>query len=298
MKKNLIRIGIILIAVLALYYGSTHRGLTSNTVSSTHATTKNILIVGSTALQPLVEKASSMYEKENPNTSISVQGGGSGAGLTQVQAGSVQIGDSDIFASQEEGIDPSKIVDHKVAVVGIAPVVNKDINVSNLSMKQLRDIFTGKITNWKDVGGPDMAITVVNRSSGSGTRTVFEDSVLKGETAVKAQEQDSNGTVQKIISSTPGSISYLASGYISGKNLRAVKVDNVSLTTENIENNKWKIWGYEHMYTHGKAEGQTASFIKYFKSKKVQNGIVKELGYIPLAGMKVDKNSQGKVTSK
>ncbi|WP_180793816.1 substrate-binding domain-containing protein, partial [Oenococcus oeni] len=190
------------------------------------------------------------------------------------------------------------IVDHKVAVVGIAPVVNKDINVSNLSMKQLRDIFTGKITNWKDVGGPDMAITVVNRSSGSGTRTVFEDSVLKGETAVKAQEQDSNGTVQKIISSTPGSISYLASGYISGKNLRAVKVDNVSLTTENIENNKWKIWGYEHMYTHGKAEGQTASFIKYFKSKKVQNGIVKELGYIPLAGMKVDKNSQGKVTSK
>ncbi|WP_180368718.1 extracellular solute-binding protein, partial [Oenococcus oeni] len=140
---------------------------TSAFAASKSKLTGKVLAVGSTALQPLAEQLGERFSSANSSVQITVQGGGSGAGLTQVQAGSVQIGDSDIFASQEEGIKPSKIVDHKVAVVGIAPVVNKDINVSNLSMKQLRAIFTGKITNWKDVGGPDMAITVVNRSSGS-----------------------------------------------------------------------------------------------------------------------------------
>ncbi|MDN6900963.1 phosphate ABC transporter substrate-binding protein [Oenococcus sicerae] len=298
MRKNLTRIGIILIAVLALYYGSTHRSLTSNVVGSTQAKTKNILIVGSTALQPLAERAGSEYEKINKETSITVQGGGSGAGLTQVQAGSVQIGSSDIFAEQQSGIQAAKLSDHRVAVVGIAPVTNKDVTIKNLSMDQLRKIFTGEVKNWRDLGGPDLAITVVNRSSGSGTRTVFEKSVLAGQTALHAQEQDSNGTVQKIVASTPGSISYLSFGYITGANLNTISIDHVKPTQSNVETNKWKIWGYEHMYTHGKAEGETAKFIKYFQSKKIQSGIVKKLGYIPLAGMQVTKNSQGKVSGK
>ncbi|WP_143787068.1 extracellular solute-binding protein, partial [Oenococcus oeni] len=140
--------------------------------------TGKVLAVGSTALQPLAEQLGERFSSANSSVQITVQGGGSGAGLTQVQAGSVQIGDSDIFASQEEGIKPSKIVDHKVAVIGIAPVVNKDVGVKSLTKSQLKKIFTGKVTNWDQVGGKDQKIDLINRASGSGTRTVFENAIL------------------------------------------------------------------------------------------------------------------------
>ncbi|WP_143810176.1 extracellular solute-binding protein, partial [Oenococcus oeni] len=152
------------------------------------------------------EQLGERFSSANSSVQITVQGGGSGAGLTQVQAGSVQIGDSDIFASQEDGIDPSKIVDHKVAVIGIAPVVNKDVGVKSLTKSQLKKIFTGKVTNWDQVGGKDQKIDLINRASGSGTRTVFENAILGNATAASSQEQDSNGTVQKIVSTTPGAI--------------------------------------------------------------------------------------------
>ena len=86
-----------------------------------------------------------------------------------------------------------------VAVVGIVPIVNKSAGVSNLSKQQLSDIFTGKITNWKQVGGKNQTITVINRSKGSGTRGTFEGLVLNGKKPIQAQEQDSNGTVRKIV---------------------------------------------------------------------------------------------------
>lgn len=122
----------------------------------------------------------------------------------------------------------------------MTPVVNKDVSVSNLTMAQLKGIFTGKYTNWKQVGGKNEKITVVNRAQGSGTRATFESAVLEGAKAVKAQEQDSNGTVQKIVSSTPGTISYLAFSYVNSK-IKALSVNNVKPTDANVTTNKWKI---------------------------------------------------------
>ena len=271
---------------------------TSAFAASKSKLTGKVLAVGSTALQPLAEQLGERFSSAHSSVQITVQGGGSGAGLTQVQAGSVQIGDSDIFASQEDGIDPSKITDHKVAVIGIAPVVNKDVDVKSLTKSQLKKIFTGKVTNWDQVGGKDEKIDLINRASGSGTRAVFEKAILGNGTAATAQEQDSNGTVQKIVSTTPGAISYLAFSYIKGQSgLRALKINGVAPTNKNVENNKWKVWGYEHMYTKGKATGATKAFINYFY-KSSNKSIIKKLGYIPLPNMKVVKNDNGVVKDK
>lgn len=268
----------------------------SSSASSTTKTTK-VTAVGSTALQPLVEQAATNYQKANKGANITVQGGGSGTGLSQVQQGAIQIGNSDIFASQQSGIKAKKLVDHQVAVVGMAPVVNKDVGVTNVSMSQLREIFTGKITNWKELGGKNQKISVINRAQGSGTRATFEAAVLEGKKAVTAQEQDSNGTVQKLVASTPGAISYLAFSYINSK-VQALDIANVKPTDANVTTNKWKIWSYEHMYTKGQATGTTKKFLNYMLSSKVQKSLVKSLGYISIHNMKVSKNASNVVSSK
>ncbi|KRM10742.1 phosphate ABC transporter substrate-binding protein PstS family protein [Paucilactobacillus suebicus] len=281
-------LGVIALGLAAC--GSNSKSSSSNSSSSQ----AKITAVGSTALQPLVEKAASNYQSKNSSANISVQGGGSGTGLSQVQEGSVQIGNSDIFAQQQKGIDSKKLVDHQVAVVGIAPVVNKDVGVKNVSMDQLRQIFTGKITNWKQVGGKNEKITIVNRVKGSGTRATFEAAVMNGQSAIKSQEQDSNGTVQKIVSSTPGAISYLSFSYINSS-LQELSIDNVTPTSANVETNKWKIWSYEHMYTKGQPNKTTKAFLKYIDSTEQQKNLVKKMGYISIHDMKVSKNANNQV---
>jgi len=268
---------------------------TSSKSSSSEALSGKVTAVGSTALQPLAAKAGANFQAKNSKVNLTVQGGGSGTGLSQVQAGAVSIGNSDIFAEEKEGIKADKLTDHKVAVVGMAPVVNKDAGIKNLKMAQVKQIFTGKITNWKEVGGKDQKIVIINRAQGSGTRATFENAVLKGATAVKSQEQDSNGAVQKIVATTPGAISYLAFSYFTNK-LQAVSIDNVTPTDNNVESNKWKIWSYEHMYTKGTPDKAVAAFLKYMDSKTVQDSLVKDMGYISIHDMKVTKDAKGTVT--
>ena len=279
--------------------GSSSATSTKNTSSSSSAKTSKttkIVATGSTALQPLVEQAGQTFQNEHSNVTINVQGGGSGAGLSQVAKGSVNIGNSDLFAEEQKGLDAKGLVDHKVAVVGMAPVVNKEAGVTNVSKDQLVKIFQGKITNWKEVGGKNEKITVVNRAQGSGTRATFEKWGLDNAKVATSQEQDSNGTVKKIVSTTPGAISYLAFSYIKS-GLEPLSIDNVKPTEANVANNKWKIWAYEHMYTKGAPTGELKTFLTYMTSKSVQGSLVKKLGYIPLTSMKVDRGQSGKVTT-
>lgn len=257
--------------------------------------TDKITIVGSTALQPLVEKAANEFDQEHQGN-ITVQGGGSGTGLSQVQEGAVQIGNSDVFASQQNGIRANELVDHKVAVAGIAPIVNRGVNIKNVTMKQLREIFTGKITNWKQLGGKDQEIVVINRSKGSGTRVTFESDVMKGVEPMSAQEQESNGTVQQIVSNTPGAISYISFSYLRSQGIKPLMIDDVKPTSKNVETNKWKIWSYEHMYTKGKPTGKTKKFLQFMLSDKVQNSLVEEMKYISIHQMQVEKSPSGKIT--
>ncbi len=265
--------------------------------SSTNSKQVQIVAVGSTALQPLVESAQEQFVAKNANYQITVQGGGSGTGLSQVAIGSVQIGNSDVFAEEKDGVDASKLVDHQVAVVGMAPVVNKAVGVKNVTKDQLIAIFTGKVKNWQELGGKDQEIVVVNRASGSGTRATFEKWGLDGAKTIQAQEQDSSGTVKKIVSSTPGAISYLALSYIDDS-LEALSLDGVAPTAENIETNDWPIWSYEHMYTKGKPTKEIKKFLDYMVSDEVQEGLVKDLGYLPVTKMQVSRSADGQVSEK
>ena len=255
---------------------------------------ESITAVGSSALQPLVETVAEEYQNKYPGKFVNVQGGGSGTGLSQVQSGAVEIGNSDLFAEEKSGIKADQLVDHKVAVVGITPIVNKGVGVTELTMAQLRDIFLGKITNWQKVGGKNQEIVILNRAAGSGTRGTFEKWVLDGKTAMRAQEQDSSGMVRQIVADTPGAISYVAFSYVT-KEVATLKIDGVSPTDENVTTNDWKIWAYEHMYTKGNPTKLTKDFLDYILSEDIQTNIVGKLGYIPVSGMKVERDWQGNV---
>jgi phosphate transport system substrate-binding protein len=257
-----------------------------------------ITVVGSSAMQLLAEQAGNDYRLSHPDSNIVVQGGGSGTGLSQVQAGAVEIGTSDVFAETQKGIDAKKLQNHLVAVVGIVPIVNKSAGVKNLTKQQLSDIFTGKITNWKQVGGKNQNITVINRSKGSGTRGTFEGLILNGKKPIQAQEQDSNGTVRKIVSSTPGTISYISFPYANDENIQKLSIDGIKPTNKNVVTNRWHLWSYEHMYTKGKPNKNVQKFIDYMLGSKVQNDLVPKLGYISINKMQVERDSNNHVVQK
>ena len=257
----------------------------------------SITAVGSTALQPLCEAAAELFMEENPGVQVTVQGGGSGTGITQIVQGAVQIGNSDVFAEEkvENASDVEKITDNRVCIVGMGPVVNPDVQLDDISLADLARIFKGEVTNWSEVGGNDEAIVVINRQAGSGTRAVFEAAVLGGEESATFQEQDSSGTVVQMVSQTPGASSYLAFSYFADR-IKALSVDGVAPEAANVEDNSWTIWAYEHMYTAKEADEATQAFIEFMMGEEVQGSLVEENGYIPVSGMKVEKDAEGTVT--
>ncbi|WP_047998983.1 phosphate ABC transporter substrate-binding protein PstS family protein [Lactiplantibacillus herbarum] len=286
-KSRVIQLLGLIVIVGLVSFGYTHRDQTS--------ASESITAVGSTALQPLVEAAGEQYSNNHTGTFINVQGGGSGTGLSQIQSGAVAIGNSDIFAEEQSGIDASKLIDHRVAVVGIAPIVNKQVGVTNLSQQQLIKIFTGKVTNWREVGGKNLPITLINRAQGSGTRKTFESYALKGQKSADSQEQDSSGLARSIVASTPGAISYVAFSYLD-KSVQTVSVDGVKPTEMNVRKNQWYIWSYEHLYTGKHPSVLTQQFIDYILSTAVQQKLIKQLGYISVHDMQVQRNATGKIS--
>jgi phosphate transport system substrate-binding protein len=252
----------------------------------------SITAAGSTALQPLAELASKTFLDKNPGATVNVQGGGSGTGLTLVSEGSVEIGNSDIFAKDKKGVDAAALKDNKVCVIGFAAVTNPKAKVESLTKKQLIDIFTGKIKNWKEVGGANIAITIINRPASSGTRATFLQYGLDNNKEAAGLIQDSSGAVKQAVKQTDGAISYLALSYFADaankEGLNVLKIDGVEATTENISTDKYKIWAYEHMYTKGEPTGVTKAFLDYMVSDEMKAGITK-LGYIPMADMKAKR---------
>lgn len=253
-----------------------------------------VTVSGSSALLPLAKDAAQKFKAKNDQVSITLNAGGSGTGLKQVSEGSVDIGNSDVFAKEKlPEAKAAELVDHKVAVTVMAPVVSKEIgtNVKSLTKAQLQDIFTGKVTNWKDVGGPDEAVVLITRPSTSGTRALFTKYALDGkeELSNKSMETDDSGTLVQTVSQTKGAIGYVALSYLMNNNtVTPLAIDGVEPTLNNVYNGKYPVWGYEHMYTKGEATGAVKAFIDFIMSKDYSADIEKQ-GYGVASKMKVTR---------
>jgi phosphate transport system substrate-binding protein len=166
-----------------------------------------------------------------------------------------------------------------VARDGIAVVVNPANKISNLTMQQVRDIFNGKIRNWKDAGGSNAAVTVVSREAGSGTRSSFEQILTEVTLTRDALIQDSNGTIRETVANDPNSIGYLSHGLLNEK-IKAVKIDDQECTNESIAALKYKLVRPIYLLVKGTPQGEIKYFIDYILSTDGQQTI-KANGLIP-----------------
>ncbi len=255
---------------------------------------QTVRVSGSSALQPLVNAAKEKYEVENRSTSIEVSAGGSKKGLADVASGAVHIGDSDIFAPDDM---KAQLVDHKVAVVGFAAMANKGVfneKIPALTLEQMAKVFKGEVKDWKDLGGMAQRIVVINRAAGSGTRTVFGNAVLGGDTFVEGQTEDNSGALVAKLKQTKGAISYLALSFKDDALVTIpVKTDKgaVDASPETITAGTYPIWSYEHMYTKGEATGATKQFVDYVLSTEFQTKVIPTVkGFIAVTQMKVTKD--------
>ncbi len=234
---------------------------------------------GSTTVLPLAQEAAEMFMERNPGVTVNVQGGGSSVGISNVAEGVVDIGNASRGLKDEE--KSLGLVDHEIALDVIVAIVHKDVPVDGLDSDQVYGIFTGKVTNWKDVGGPDKAITVAVRDEASGTREMFDEKALRKEKPpAGAIETNSNGIMRQFVSSTPFSIGYISLGYLDGS-VKALKYDGVEGSKAAAVGKTYPLSRYLHMFTKGEATGLARAFIDFVLSDEFQNGVVAE-EYIPL----------------
>lgn len=240
-----------------------------------------ISVAGSTTVQPLAELLADEFMSENPDVQVTVGGGGTSVGITSVNNGTVDIGS----ASRDLKSDEPQLVKHLLAKDGIAIIVKPGNPVVGLTKTQVRDIFGGVIKNWKDVGGPDHAIDVVVRESGSGTRTAFEEMVMaKPEPAVAivntALEQNSNGGVKQVVGGDSYAIGFISFGYIDNT-VKALSIDGIEATAENAKNETYPIVRPLYFLTKEAPTGLVKEFIDFCLSDDGQ-AIVADEGYVTI----------------
>lgn len=288
MFKNKSRIAIVSIALVALLAlaGCGQAAAPTPAPSAATIDKKTITAAGSTALQPLAKIAADDFMKKNAGVQVNISGGGSFTGLNNVASGSVEIGNSDVTADSSPDTKDKGLVDHQVAVEPFLNIVNKDVTVDDLTQAQLTDIYTGKITNWKDVGGKDEKITIIGRAASSGSRATISKVVMGGKDfTTAATAQDSTGNLITGVAQTPGSIGYIDAAYLKDT-IKALKYNGVAYTADAVINGQYPIYSYGHMYTKGEATGTVKAYLDYIMSADFQNTNVEKAGFIPVSKMK------------
>ena len=249
-----------------------------------------LTLAGSSALLPLMQLASQNFQQANKDLQISVTAGGSGAGRQQVCSGQINIGDSDVPLSDSEktSLKCADAVQTAVAIQAFAAVANKQGpgSVTSLSKAQLQGIFSGQTTNWKQVGGDDQPIVLINRLKGSGTRAQMAKYLFGGDDtkfATGQSEEDNSATVLQTVGQTPGAVSYLGVAYLDDT-IVAFNIDNLQPTRDNIQSGTWPIGGPGYAITKGQPTALEQAFLDYVLSSGFQNSPeFAKLGFVPVA---------------
>jgi len=238
---------------------------------------RQLTVAGSTSVQPFADRWAEVFMKKHPGLAVNVQGGGSSAGIQAAKSGAAQIG----MSSRELKSDEMDLTEIVVARDGLAIIVHPDSPLRNLTLQEVRSIFGGEIGNWKILTGQDREIDVVTREEGSGTRGAFQELVMGKSKRIsnRAIVQDSNGTVREIVANDPYSIGYISLGLISGR-VRALTLDGVKASEENILNKTYPLVRPFLFLTKGPAAGPVKDFIDFVLSPEGQELIRKE-GLIP-----------------
>ncbi len=245
----------------------------------------SLTIQGSSTVLPIAQRAAEAYMENHPDVNISVRGGGSGNGIAALIDGATDIADASRFIKDgevknafENGVYP---VPFRVAYDGIAVVVNPVNSVDELSLEQIKGIYTGKISNWKEVGGNDMRIVVISRDSSSGTFEAFGELALDEERVTPlALLSASNGDAASKVAETKGAIGYVGLGYLTNA-VKPVKVNGVAPSVETVANGSFPISRPLFMFTNGWPTGLALDFINFILSAEGQK-IAAEQGYVPL----------------
>ena len=220
-----------------------------------------VSLAGSTSMQKLCEAMIESFNEEYPNITVTAEYTGSGAGLEAVAAGKTDIGNSSRALKDSE--KAAGVEENIVAIDGIAVITNKAGKVQDLSTEQLSDIYTGKITNWKDLGGDDEAIVVIGREAGSGTRGAFEELLKIEDKCAYAQELDSTGGVLAKVAATPGSIGYVSLDVVDDT-VTALSLNGVAPTEENIVAGSYTLSRPFVMATKGAIDAQSDAVKTWF----------------------------------
>lgn len=250
---------------------------------------QTVTVMGSTALGPIVKRAAEAYMKIHPGVQIAVSGGGSITGLNQVAAGNCTLGISDVRATPEQ--EKAGLKDTPIVLEPFSLVVNATVPVRALTAQQAEEIFTGRITNWSQVGGPDMRIVRINRPESSGTRAVQKQTVLHGkEFAADQLILDSSGAVLTALGTTKGAIGFLELDFAvknKGK-VEMVAYDGAYCTPAEIKAGKYPLFSYGHAYVNpAKADPAVLKVAMDFLAFMLQEGFqvneVPKAGYMPVS---------------
>ena len=258
MKKNTKRI--ILVIVIILVLAGAYLAINSGS--------SKVEIVGSTSVQPVAEKLVEKYKETHPDAQINVQGGGSSVGIKSAQDGTADIGTSSKALKKNESQGLTQI---PLGQDGIVIAVNTKNSVDGVTSEQLKDIFSGKITNWKEVGGSDGKINVIRREDGSGTLDAFESIVMGKDTKIKSDAvvQSSTEAVKQSVKTDENAIGFVSYAHMSS-DVKALKIDGVSPSDDTIADGSYKLQRPFLFLVKGTSNQATQDFLNFVNSREGQ----------------------------
>jgi len=236
-----------------------------------------LTLAGSTSIQPFADKWAEVFMEKHPGLGVNVQGGGSSAGIQACKSGACQIG----MSSRELKGDEKDLFEMVVARDGLAVIVHPSNPVRGAKIAEIKQIFSGDLLNWRYLGGPDRAITVVTREEGSGTRGAFQELVM-GKTRIHrgAITEDSNGTVRELIANDPYSVGFISLGLVN-EQVRALELDGAEANDDNIGNGRYRLVRPFLFVSRGAPTGLAKEFVDFVLSEEGQ-ALVKKEGLLPV----------------